>query len=111
MKIALDTGEHWFDPNTSVVFEEATWWDGSNHVSKATGSQWDHQRLYYTSSANWVLHEWSQWEGVGDAYQQITDAEATKWLMVNRGFEQEGFDELPENVRSTVEQLMNEMEV
>lgn len=41
-------GGRWFNPDAAKEYEEATWWNGNNHVSKATGSQWDHEKLYLT---------------------------------------------------------------
>ncbi|MBI3204511.1 MAG: hypothetical protein HYZ29_23450 [Myxococcales bacterium] len=32
--------------NASKHWEEETRWNGNNHISMATGTQWDHQALY-----------------------------------------------------------------
>ena len=85
INVCDDFGElaGWFDENKAERFSEATWWDGSNHVSVATGSQWDHQVLYRTKGGRWVLHSWSQWQGRPERYRFITDAEAQTWLLKN----------------------------
>lgn len=73
----------WFDPTTAEQFDEATEWNGNNHISKATNSQYDHQILYRTKGGRWVLHGWSQWQGRGETYQFITDDAARTWLLEN----------------------------
>ena len=73
----------WFDDAKAERFEEATRWDGSNHISIATGSQWDHERLYRTVGGRWVLHRWSQWQGRPEVYRFLTDQEAQTWLLTN----------------------------
>ncbi len=85
INVCDDFGElaGWFDENKAERFSEATWWDGSNHVSVATGSQWDHQVLYRTKGGRWVLHSWPQWQGRPERYRFITDAEAQTWLLKN----------------------------
>ena len=46
----------WFDRDAAKGrYDEDTRWDGSNHVSVATGSQWDHEMLYRTPQDRWVL--------------------------------------------------------
>lgn len=83
-RIALtdDTGR-WFNPQTAETFEEATWWNGNNHISHATGSQWEHQRLYRTKGGRWILNTWSQWQGSSEEYLEISDRDAAAWLVKN----------------------------
>ena len=73
----------WFDRAKAEKFEEATRWDGNNHISIATGSQWDHEALYRTAGGRWVLHFWSQWEGRPERYRFIDSDEAREWLLLN----------------------------
>ena len=73
----------WFDIDKATRFEEATHWDGRNHISDATSSQWDHQWLYRTASGRWVLHHWSQYQGKGESYEEISDDAAARWLVTN----------------------------
>lgn len=73
----------WFDADAADTFDENTRWDGSNHISVATGSQWDHEMLYRTSGGRWVLHTWSQWQGSTPTYRFITADHAHTWLMAN----------------------------
>lgn len=71
----------WFDRDRATKYDESTRWDGNNHVSMATGSQWDHEALYLTASGRYILNRWSQWEGCADTYCEITEAEAIAWLL------------------------------
>jgi predicted DNA binding CopG/RHH family protein len=73
----------WFDPASAEAFNEATRWDGNNHISLVTGSQWDHQTLYRTKGGRWVLHSWSQWQGSTPTHAFVTDDQAREWLLVN----------------------------
>jgi len=73
----------WFDRAKAEEFTEATRWDGSNHISLATGSQWDHEILYRTAGGRWVLHGWSQWQGRPESYRFVSDAKAREWLLAN----------------------------
>jgi hypothetical protein len=77
----------WFDPATSLSFEEDTEWDGNNHISVATGSQFDHEVLYRTEGKRWVVHWFSQWQGNRDTYRYLTDEQAREWLLKNNGDE------------------------
>lgn len=73
----------WFDDKKAECFEEAIWWDGSNHISKATGGQWDHEEIYRTVGGRWVLRFWSQMQGTPERYSFMTDQEAETWLLAN----------------------------
>jgi hypothetical protein len=54
-----------------------------NHISLATGTQWDHEILYRTKSGKWILYAWSQWQGSGESYEEISDKQAAAWLVRN----------------------------
>lgn len=83
-RIALTDGSNtWFDADRGEKFEEDTNWDGSNHISVATGSQWEHEVLYRTASGKFVLHEWSNWHGTPDRYTTISEKSAYDWLVRN----------------------------
>lgn len=73
----------WFDDAKATKYEEATEWDGSNHISLATGSQTEHEALYRTAGGRWVLNRWSQWQGVRETYRFIDDQDARSWLLGN----------------------------
>ena len=79
----LDDGSGWFDTEKAQKFSEDSVWNGSNHISIATGSQWDHEELYRTKIRRWVLHFWSQWQGSLDRWEEIDHASAVTWMMKN----------------------------
>lgn len=74
-------GGRWFNPKASECFAEDTRWNGNNHISVATGSQWDHEELYRTRGGVWILHSWSQWQGSRPSYEVISDERARVWLI------------------------------
>ena len=103
-RVALTDGSRaWFDTKAAILFKEDTNWDGRNQISVPTGSQWEHEYLYYTKSGKWVLNDWSNYQGRTEGYRQISGQEAIDWLVQNRGFERDEMQELPEGVRLAVE--------
>jgi hypothetical protein len=66
----------------TASWDEATDWDGSNHVSRATGSQWEHQALHRSAKGRYWLESWSDWQGSRPGAEWLTEAEAAAWLMV-----------------------------
>jgi hypothetical protein len=82
----------WFSSDAATRYEEGRRWDGQNHISLATRSQWDHEALWRTKSGAWVLHWWSQWQGSQDTWEIIDADKAARWLIRN------GRD-LPEELR------------
>lgn len=67
----------------SETWEEATRWDGRNHISIPTGSQWEHQTLYRSRKGRYyVVHE-SQWQGSTPHAEWISEHEAVRWMMEN----------------------------
>lgn len=105
-RVTLTDGTgHWFDDEKAAKFSEDTWWNGNNHISWATGSQWDHEALFYTSSGRWVLNSWSQYQSEMDTYEEIDEAEAIRWLCNNDCWEDsDTFATLPISVQESVKQ-------
>lgn len=81
-RINLGNGK-WFDGAKAKRWDESTTWNGNNHISDATGSQWDHEQLYRTAKGMWVLHCWSQWQGSRATYEIIDETSAIGWLIDN----------------------------
>jgi len=101
-RIALTDGSgSWFDLEKSEKFDEQTYWNGSNHISKATGSQWHHEVLFFTSSGKWILNTWSNYQGVADTFTEITEREAATW------FSRQAFqaDEIPESLHPIIAEM------
>ena len=78
------TDGSWFNPEIAERFAEDTRWNGTNRISIATGSQWDHEELYRTKTGRWILHAWSQWQGTVPTYEEISDSRARTWLLRNK---------------------------
>lgn len=70
-----------FDPDHAQAWEETTTWNGNNHISDATGSQWEHETLYKTTNGRYILLHWSQWQGSIPHYKLISEDAAGRWLM------------------------------
>jgi hypothetical protein len=73
----------WFDTAKAECFNEATRWNGNNHISVPTGSQWAHEELYHTVGGRWVKHAWSQWQGTLPRWTFVSEDEAQEWLLLN----------------------------
>jgi len=79
----LEEAQKWFDKDTAESWEEATYFNGNNHISKATGSQWEHETLFRTAKGRWVVFHRSQWQGSTDTWCEVSKADAVKWLLAN----------------------------
>lgn len=62
-------------------WDEATRWDGRNHISRATGDQWCHQTLYRSRKGRYYLIHTSQWQGSTPHAGWVSDREAAAWLL------------------------------
>lgn len=78
-----DGSGRWFNVDSAKCFSESTVWNGNNHISVPTGSQWNHEELYHTKGGVWVLHSWSQWQGSIAQWEQVGADEAVAWLSSN----------------------------
>jgi len=68
---------------TSQSWQEGTRWDGRNHVSLATGSQWDHQTLYRSRRGRYYVVHTSQWQGSRAYGEFVSSHQAAVWLLAN----------------------------
>jgi hypothetical protein len=109
-KIKMTDGSgSWFESDSAILFKENTRWDGRNHISVPTGSQWEHEWLYFTKSGRWVLRRYSQWQGSSESYEFISQDNAAKWLLEN-DCENE-LHNLPEQVRLSVQEYISRIEI
>lgn len=53
--VLTDGSGRWFDGEKAQQWEEETYWNGNNHISKTTGSQWEHETLYRTKGEIYIL--------------------------------------------------------
>lgn len=84
-RINIGNGQ-WFDRDRAQSWEESTRWDGHNHISRVTGSQWEHERLYRTAGGAWIVYAWSQWQGGHRTYRRMSESDAHAWL-IDQGHE------------------------
>lgn len=77
---------------------EETDWNGSNHISRATGSQWNHQTLYKSKKGRYYIVHSSQIQGNMDHAEWITPQEAARWLLLMD-------EELPEDLEQYAEEV------
>lgn len=83
---------------TATTYDEDSRWNGSNHISVAIGSQWEHETLYRTTKGSFVLHRWSQFQGSEEHWLVIDDIAAHEWLLQNGHSQQ-----LPEKALEAME--------
>jgi hypothetical protein len=94
----------WFDDKAKNVkrFNENTYFNGNNHISKATKSQWVHETLYLTAKGTWVLnHDATGYSGA-DTYTKISDDQAARWLVTNDCEDDKG---IPEDMIQLIEAM------
>jgi hypothetical protein len=85
--------------NAQASWAEATFWNGSNTISKATGSQWEHETLHKSAKGNYYAVHTSQWQGSADTARFLSPREAVQWLLAN------DHDELPEDLEALEEEV------
>jgi hypothetical protein len=76
-----DKSGRWFDTSKATLFKEESYWDGRNNISKATGSQWEHEYLYRSASGTWILNKYSDYMGSVETYEIIGKNEAAEWFL------------------------------
>jgi hypothetical protein len=67
----------------SASWAEAKFWDGRNHISKATGDQFTHQTLFRSRKGRYYVLHTSQWQGSRDHIEWVSPQEAARWLLVS----------------------------
>lgn len=83
-RIALTDGTgRWFSVESAECIKEGTFWNGSNWISYATSSQWDHEYLYITKGNRFILNKFSDYQGSRESYEEISNEAAAIWLSIN----------------------------
>lgn len=100
-KYRMDDGTVVDTDRATEKWEEDTFWDGRNHISKATGSQWEHQTLYRSRKGRYYVEHVSQWQGSRPHVEWVSPEEATRWLLAN-GEEKT----IPEDLQKFVEEVI-----
>jgi len=88
----MDDGTVIKTENATARWDEDRVWNGSNHISRATGSQWDHEALYRSRKGRYYIEHTSQWQGKLDYATWIDHRSAAEWLLAND-------EELPEDLK------------
>lgn len=83
MKIKLEDGGIVNTKKATQSWDEATDWNGNNHISRNTGMQWNHETLYLGSKGRYYIVRESQWQGSLPSAEIITDEQAARWLDLN----------------------------
>jgi hypothetical protein len=94
----MDDGTVIDTDNASAKWEEATRWNGNNHISVATGSQWHHQTLYRSRKGRYYVEHVSQWQGSTPHAEWVSPQEAARWLLANE-------EELPEDLKQYADDI------
>jgi hypothetical protein len=80
-------------------WEEDSYHDGSNFISKATGGQWTHEDLYRSRKGRYYIVHSSQWQGSKPYAEWVSQREAARWLTLNE-------HELPEELKKVAEEAI-----
>lgn len=83
-------------------WEEATYHNGHNFVSRVTHDEFRHQCLYQSRKGRYYIEHTSQWQGSRGSVEWVSPQEATRWLLAN---EREPH-ELPEDLQALVDDIV-----
>ena len=105
------TGE-WFNIDSAIQFMQATYWNGNNQVSRATGSQFEDENLFLTKGKRWILIHDTVYAGREAVVQMITPQEAAEWLIVNEYSEESSeFEDMPSDTQKAIAKHFADLEV
>jgi hypothetical protein len=79
----MDDGSVVDTDRASAFWLEATFFDGHNSISKATGTEWTHQTLYRSRKGRYYVEHTSQWQGSRSHVEWVSREEAARWLLHN----------------------------
>ena len=77
----MDDGTVLKTENAIESWMEDTCWNGNNHISVVTGSQWHHQTLYKSRKGRYYVVHISDWQGSTPHAEWVSQEEATRWLL------------------------------
>jgi hypothetical protein len=79
-----DNSGRWFDLDTAKTWAEATQWDGGpGDVSRVTGVDWLHEKLFLTVGGTFVLYSWHDNNPTLDSWAEVESEIGVKWLISN----------------------------
>jgi len=79
----LEGGVIFDTERAAATWEEASDWNGSNHISRATGSQWNHETLHKSAKGRYYVVRSSNIQGSQDEMEILSPREAAAWLLLN----------------------------
>jgi len=82
MKYRMEDGNVVNTEKAAQSWEEDTYFNGHNRISKATGSQWNHETLYRSRKGRYYKVCESQWQGSTPHAEWVDEREAVKWLLL-----------------------------
>ena len=91
--------------NASNHWDEDTRWDGRNHISCATGDQWQHETLYRSRKGRYYTVHSSNWDGSSDSAEWVSNEEAVRWLLDCAHLEVDSPD-FPEELKPLVDSIV-----
>jgi len=94
----MDDGTTVNTDKAKASFEEDTRWDGNNHISVATGSQWTHETLHRSRKGRYYVETESQWQGSTPHADWVSDRAAAVWLRTNK-------HNLPDDLASLIDEI------
>lgn len=98
MTYRMDDGTVVKTKNSTKSWNEDKRFDGRNHISVATGSQWTHETLYRSRRGRyWIEHE-SQYQGSTPHAEWISNRAAAQWLLANN-------HELPDDLKELEQEV------
>jgi len=83
MKYRMEDGTIINTEKAVQSYDEATDFDGHNHISRATGSQWAHETLYRSRKGRYYVEHTSNYQGTHPHVAWVSEHEAVRWLLLN----------------------------
>ena len=83
MRYRMDDGAVVDTANATHHYKEARDHDGRNMISRATGSQWNHEDLYRSRNGQYYVIHSSPWQYSRDHCEWISPEAAARWLLAN----------------------------
>jgi hypothetical protein len=83
MKFKTEEGALLNTSKAKQSWQEQTRWNGNNHISVNTGSQWTHETLYKSAKDRYYIVFTSQWQGSSPSARFVEPEEAARWLILN----------------------------
>lgn len=100
-RVYLSENGKWFDLEKATKYDEETYHDGSNFISKSTGSQWEHEILFRTAAGKFILNSWSNFQGRPEKYEIVSKEFAAEWFVKN----EYATENIPEELKEYVDNM------